>query len=195
MFNGIIQNIGIIEEYNHNNQEVKIKTKLNLNDSVIGSSISCDGVCLTLINILEIKNFFYFFVNISEETNSVSTLKYWKKDHKVNLEKSMKNNQEISGHFVYGHVDYISELLKIDQLKNSWYMYFNHPSNNKRKFIVEKGSIAINGISFTISKVLETCFSVAVIPHTYNQTNLSSLKINDKVNIEFDMLARYIFNK
>ena len=197
MFNGIIQGIGIIHDYDFNQKDqLEIRTKLNLSDCKIGSSIACDGICLTLTNIRKSKDNYYFTTNISEETKIKSTTKYWDTNVKrINLEKPLKLNQEISGHFVYGHIDCISELVEIEELHTSWNMHFTYPSNDTKKFIVQKGSIAINGISLTIAKLLEHTFTVAIISHTYNQTNLSSLKIGDKVNLEFDMLARYIFNK
>ena len=195
MFNGIIQGNGIIVESISHNNTFKIKTKLNLEECIVGSSICCDGICLTIVEINYIDNYYIFSVNVSEETNIKSITKYWKINNKINLEKSLKFNQEISGHLIYGHVDCISELQKIDKLDNSWNMYFSYPSNDNKKFIVKKGSICINGISLTIAELFEENFSVSIIPYTYNQTNISNLKIKDKVNIEFDMIARYVFNK
>tara|TARA_Y100000590_G_scaffold392021_2_gene469144 strand:- start:434 stop:1021 length:588 start_codon:yes stop_codon:yes gene_type:complete len=195
MFNGIIQGKGIIVESISHNNTFNIKTNLNLEDCIVGSSICCDGICLTIIEINYTDNYYIFLVNVSEETNIKSITKYWKNNTKINLEKSLKFNQEISGHLIYGHVDYTSELHKVDKLDNSWNMYFSYPSNDNKKFIVKKGSICINGISLTISELFEENFSVSIIPHTYNQTNISLLEIKDKVNVEFDMIARYVFNK
>ena len=195
MFNGIIQGKGIIVESISHNNTFNIKTNLNLEDCIVGSSICCDGICLTIIEINYTDNYYIFLVNVSEETNIKSITKYWKNNTKINLEKSLKFNQEISGHLIYGHVDYTSELHKVDKLDNSWHMYFSYPSNDNKKFIVKKGSICINGISLTISELFEENFSVSIIPHTYNQTNISLLEIKDKVNVEFDMIARYVFNK
>ena len=195
MFNGIIQGKGIIVESISHNNTFNIKTNLNLEDCIVGSSICCDGICLTIIEINYTDNYYIFLVNVSEETNIKSITKYWKNNTKINLEKSLKFNQEISGHLIYGHVDYTSELQKVDKLDNSWNMYFSYPSNDNKKFIVKKGSICINGISLTISELFEENFSVSIIPHTYNQTNISLLEIKDKVNVEFDMIARYVFNK
>ena len=174
---------------------IKFITNLNLKNYKIGSSIACDGICLTIIEIQKKKNFYIFFVNASEETVNITTIKFWKKDQIINLEKSLKLNQEISGHFVYGHIDEYSEVIKIDKIKNSWNFYFKQVSKINQKFIIVKGSIAINGISLTIANIYKDTFSIAVIPHTYKNTNLSKMKIYDKVNIEFDMLAKYIFNK
>ena len=112
------------------------------------------------------------------------------------MERSLKVGDEISGHFVYGHVDTVLKISKIEQLSSSWNFYFSFSSlSNYNKFIVEKGSIAINGISLTIANVEEDVFDISIIPHTYNKTNFSNLKVGDSVNIEFDSLARYIYFK
>ena len=195
MFAGIIQSLGIIENFNSNSNTIFIKTKLDLSDCKIGSSICCDGICLTATTIKKIDNHFLFSVNVTEETLKRSNMINWKKNVKINLEKSLKVGEEISGHFVYGHIDTITKIIKIEQLKGSWIFQFSYSdffNQNYKKFIVEKGSIAINGISLTIAMVCEYYFTVSVIPHTYNYTNLSDSKENDLVNIEFDSLARYV---
>ena len=133
MFNGIIQGKGIIVESISHNNTFNIKTNLNLEDCIVGSSICCDGICLTIIEINYTDNYYIFLVNVSEETNIKSITKYWKNNTKINLEKSLKFNQEISGHLIYGHVDYTSELHKVDKLDNSWNMYFSYPSNDNKK--------------------------------------------------------------
>jgi len=196
MFNGIIQETGDIVDINLNKKSyITFVTKLNLKNCQKGSSISCDGICLTIIKINKIKKLYNFTVNVSNETINRTTIKYWKKNQKINIEKSIKFNQEISGHFVYGHVDGISKILDIKKLNNSLIFKFKYLNNQSQKFILEKGSVSINGISLTIAKKFNDSFSVSIIPHTYKVTNLSSLKISNKVNIEYDMLARYIFNK
>ena len=195
MFTGIIQGQGNLISRKNNLSEAVIETELDLSDCKIGSSISCDGICLTIISIRNENNKYYIRVNIGEETFKRSTAKYWDDNSKINLEKSLKVGDEISGHFVYGHVDTTLNTLKIKKLDSSWNYFFStsHLNNNKNhlKFIVEKGSIAINGISLTIANVNESAFDISVIPHTYNTTNLSNLKKGDPVNIEFDVLARY----
>ncbi len=196
MFTGIIQTIGILDFIDRDSNKYTILTDLNLNDCETGSSICCDGVCLTMIDIKNLENKFKFDVNIGEETLKRSNLNNWNKNCQINLEKSLRLGDEISGHFVYGHVDALTTIKSINKIDNSWEFYFslsaldNKP--NLKKMIVEKGSIAINGISLTIANVNENFFSVSIIPHTFNNTNLSKLKINDSVNIEFDPLARYI---
>lgn len=199
MFTGIIQSIGEIENIDHNNNIYSIKTKLNLNDCRIGSSICCDGVCLTATHIENLGSFYTFSVNIGEETVKRSNLINWNIGTKVNIEKSLKVGDEIAGHFVYGHVDTTVDIKKIKNLKNSWEFEFSfiksHHLLNFSKFIVEKGSIAINGISLTIANVFPDSFNISIVPHTFEVTTLSLLEEGNKVNIEFDPLARYISNK
>ena len=143
-----------------------IKTLLNLDNCNIGSSICCDGVCLTIINIEKNQNVYKFDVNISEETLQRSNLKFWLEGNKINLEKSLRVGDEISGHYVYGHIDTTILVEDITKINNSWDFCFSLLENNKeselRKFIVEKGSIAINGISLTIANVLPNSFNISV---------------------------------
>jgi len=196
MFTGIIQGQAIIANKFKDSNTFSIKTDLDLSDCKIGSSISCNGICLTVTSINYENSSYFFIVNISEETIKRTTVQYWGKNSKINLERSLKVGDEISGHFVYGHVDTVLKISKIEQLSSSWNFYFSFSSlSNYNKFIVEKGSIAINGISLTIANVEEDVFDISIIPHTYNKTNFSNLKVGDSVNIEFDSLARYIYFK
>ena len=193
MFSGIIQGIGFIDNFQSNN--TFIRTSLDLSDCKIGSSISCNGVCLTATSLEKLENNdFIFSVNISEETRNRSNFFYNNLNQKINIEKSIKAGDEISGHFVYGHVDCITKISKIHKLDLSWNFEFKKDKNYKdmEKFIVEKGSITINGISLTVANVSSDNFSISIVPHTYENTNLNSVKENDLVNIEFDALARYV---
>ena len=197
MFAGIIQGLGNIEDIDFNKNTYLIKTSLNLSDCKIGSSICCDGVCLTATKIKSTKSKYIFEVDVGEETIKRSNLSNWDfGNKKINLEKSLKVGDEISGHFVYGHVDLTLVVKKINKLKNSWEYEFSldnlDNSINIKRYIVEKGSIAINGISLTVANVFESSFTTSIITHTYYNTNISALNENDKVNIEFDPLARYI---
>ena len=190
MFTGIILGKAIVANVLKDSNIFTIKTDLDLSDCKIGSSISCDGICLTVTSINYKDSSYFFKVNISEETIKRTTVQYWSNNYKINLEKSLKVGDEISGHFVYGHVDTVLQILKIEKLYASWNFYFSFSSlSNYNKFIVEKGSIAINGISLTIANVKEDVFDVSIVPHTFNNTNLSSLKVGDLVNIEFDCFA------
>jgi riboflavin synthase len=191
MFTGIIQNLGRVTSFT--NGELEVSTSLNLSDCKIGSSICCNGVCLTAIEINSNDDEYIFKVNVGEETQQRTNFsnEFFNESVKINIEKSLKIGDEISGHLVYGHVDCTTHVTKIKKLNNSWEFYFQNFKNKDKNFIVEKGSIAINGISLTIAKVDNNYFSISVIPHTFDNTNLKYLKEQDLVNIEFDYLARF----
>jgi len=191
MFSGIIQGVGLFQKGKSNN--IFIKTQLDLSDCKIGSSISCDGVCLTMTSIKKENETYIFSVNVSEETQKKSNLSAQNVAHLINLEKSLKLGDEISGHFVYGHVDCYTKIKNITQFKSSWEFDFEKDQQNinMKRFIVEKGSISINGISLTVADVKPNSFTISIIPHTYKNTNLKQLNVNDSVNVEFDALARY----
>ena len=191
MFTGIIQDIGTIDQIDKG--LYKIKTDLDLSNCKEGSSIACNGVCLTAKNITRDGKKFNFEVNIGEETLNRTNLKECVNNiHKINIEKSLTIGDEISGHFVYGHVDVTTSLTNIKKLENSWEYYFKKDFGINNKFITEKASISINGISLTIANIYNNEFNISVIEHTFKQTNLQYLKLQDKVNIEFDYLARFI---
>ena len=189
MFNGITFNQGIVHKIIKQNKGINlfIKSNLPIKYKDIGISISCDGVCLTLISkknkILE----FY----LSKETLNRTKFKKIRNNDIINLELPLKNGQSISGHICQGHVDFVSKLLKIKLIGKSYLMQFT-ANNYQKKNLIEKASILINGISLTISKITKKGFEVWIIPHTYNLTNLSNLKINSLVNIEIDILSKYV---
>ena len=191
MFTGIIQEKGKV--INFSRGILEISTNLDLSDCKIGSSICCNGVCLTATEINFINNLYQFKTNVGEETMLRTTFSenLFNKIKPINLEKSLKIGDEISGHFVYGHVDRTTKLLKVSKLNNSWDFFFENFQNKDKNYIVEKASIAVNGISLTIANVTNEYFSISVIPHTFDNTNLSDVQENDIVNIEFDYLARF----
>ena len=191
MFTGIVQNLADVISFK--NGELEISTSLDLSDCKIGSSICCNGVCLTATEINFREDQYTFKVNVGEETKERTNFsnQEFNKLAKINIEKSLKIGDEISGHFVYGHIDRTTNITNINKLDNSWEFYFKNFKNKDKNFIVEKASIAINGISLTIAKVDNNNFSISVIPHTFDNTNLKYLKEQDLVNIEFDYLARF----
>ena len=189
MFNGIIKYIGKVSKMNINNNNcvLEISSKMKFLKNELGSSIACSGVCLTLEKFNRNKIRFY----VSKETINRTNFKYLKKGQTINLEKSMKYGNRISGHFVQGHVDTTALIERIDIMGKSWCIFFKV----SRKFLtlmVEKGSITINGVSLTISKILKYGFQIVVIPQTLKLTNLIYLKKKDRVNVEFDVLGKYI---
>ena len=192
MFTGIIQDLGTIK-----NKDVglyQISTNLDLSNCKEGSSISCNGVCLTAKNISPLNNnSFSFEVNIGEETLQRTNLaNSILKNEKINLEKSLQIGDEISGHFVYGHVDTTTIISETSELENSWEYHFEKKFNKNNRFIVEKGSISINGISLTVNNIKKSEISLNIIPYTWSKTNLHQLKAGDRINLEVDMLARYV---
>ena len=152
-------------------------------------SISCDGVCLTLITIVRKKMEFY----LSNETINRSKFKNIKINDQINLEQPLKYGQKISGHICQGHVDTIGKILSVKNIDKS-YLFDFEINKKERKNIIEKASISINGISLTISKVTKKGFQIWIIPHTYKLTNLSSLKKGNLVNVEIDILSKYVRN-
>ena len=160
---------------------------MKFSKSEIGSSISCSGTCLTLEKYKRNLSKYY----ISRETLNRTNLKFLTKGDLINLEKSLKYGNRISGHFVQGHVDTSSIIKRIDIIGKSWFINFKL-LKKYNKYLVQKGSITINGVSLTISKILRDGFQVVVIPQTLKLTNLIQLKKKDFVNIEFDMVGKYI---
>ena len=191
MFTGIIRDIGQITSLNTSNGDLNlsIKTTLELNKTNIGDSICCGGVCLTVI---KIKNDI-FNVELSKETLSVSVAKFWKKDTKINIEKSLLLGDQIGGHLVSGHVDAVTILQSKKNIKGSVRLDFKSPKDIQA-YIAKKGSISIDGVSLTINEVNKSSFSVNVISHTFSNTTLGQLNEEDLVNIEVDTIARYAVN-
>ena len=191
MFNGIIFYTGVVKSIKKEKKSflVSIKCNLKVTNKDIGSSICCDGVCLTLSKIKSGLIFFY----ISVETLKRSTFKNIRIGQIVNLEKSLVFGQKISGHFVQGHVDTVAKIKKISFIDKSWILRLQLFKKNLNKFLEEKASITINGISLTISKVSKDYFDLNIIPHTLKLTNLKKLKTNDTVNVELDIFGKYIY--
>ena len=190
MFNGIILNIGKVKtiKNNKNSKLVGIETNLKLKKRDIGSSISCNGVCLTLVKISNKTIFFY----LSNETIKRSNFKKIKLGQIINLEKSMIYGQKISGHFIQGHVDTTALVKKVIIIDKSWSIKLEMRNRNLNKYLEEKASISINGVSLTISKVFKITF-LNIIPHTLKLTNLKKLKKDDLVNVELDIFGKYIY--
>jgi len=191
MFNGIIFNQGLVNKITKRKRGTNIflESNLKIGKKDIGVSVSCDGVCLTLMNIDNKLLEFY----LSSETTQRSKFKNVKVGDHINLELPLKLGNKISGHMCQGHVDCTGKLLSIKKIDKSYLLTFNI-IDKERKNLVEKASISINGISLTISKKIQKGFKVWVIPHTLKLTNLSKIKKNDLVNIEIDILSKYVRN-
>ena len=192
MFTGIIKNIGVIKELTKKNNGyfLSVISNLNFTKKDIGTSISCSGVCLTLTKIKKNNKKNELFFYLSKHTILTSAYKYLKSGDIINLEKSMKYGDEFAGHFVQGHVDTTIKVLNINTNNSkSWTIFFNIPIKFK-KFLIEKGSIAINGVSLTIAEIFSNKFKVVIIPHTLQNTNLLKLQKNNYVNVEIDLIAK-----
>ena len=191
MFNGIIKNTGKISKIykKGNNCFIEIFCKMKFTKNEIGSSISCSGACLTIERYN--KNHVKFYV--SKETLNKTILESSKEGDIINLEKPMRYGDRISGHFVQGHVDTTCSVKEINFVGKSWLINFKLLKKYK-KYLVPKGSITINGVSLTISKTLKYGFQIVIIPQTLRLTNLIYLKEKDLVNVEFDVIGKYIKN-
>tara|TARA_B110000003_G_scaffold4234_1_gene4586 strand:- start:75 stop:668 length:594 start_codon:yes stop_codon:yes gene_type:complete len=191
MFNGIIFNQGVVNKIIKRTKgiDIFVKSNLKLSNKDIGVSVSCDGVCLTLITIKKKIMEFY----LSNETIKRSKFKFLKIKDKINLELPLKYGQKISGHICQGHVDTIGKVLTIKKVDKS-YLFDFKIIKKERKNLIEKASICINGISLTISKKTKNGFQIWIIPHTFKLTNLSSITKNSVVNIEIDILSKYVKN-
>ena len=189
MFNGIIKNTGTIKKILKTKNEyfIEIHSLLRLSRGEIGSSICCSGACLTLNKVKGKLCTFY----ISRETLNKTNFVKAKMGDVVNLERSLRFGDRISGHFIQGHVECTSKVKKIFFVGKSCFINFEIPKKYK-KHLIKKGSIAINGVSLTISKITKYGLQIVVIPHTLKLTNLTNLKEKDVVNIEFDILSKYI---
>ena len=194
MFNGIIYNRGVIKSIRRNPRYVsgslviEISSNIKFKKSDIGESVCCDGVCLTLIRIKK-KSFLFY---LSKETLKRSNFKYAKIGKFINIEKSLLNGQKISGHYVQGHVDSTAKIKKISIVDKTWIIKLELKNRKLNKYLIEKASISINGVSLTISKVVKEFFEINVIPHTLKLTNLQNLKNKDIVNVELDIFGKYI---
>ena len=189
MFNGIIKNTGTVRNIKKGKKSMmlSINTNLKLNKNSLGDSISCDGVCLTLTSKKNKMLTFY----LSDETIKRSNFSQIKIGKIVNMEKSLKYGENISGHYTQGHVDTVGKILNIKIIDKTWIIQIK-TSKKFNKFLVEKASIHINGVSLTISKKKSKFFEINIIPHTLKLTNLKNLKANDLVNIEFDIFGKYL---
>jgi riboflavin synthase len=191
-----VSHLGVVENINHLDDWeicISIPKENNLNDIsfnetlIVGASISCSGICLTL---KEIKDNLLFF-DVSNETASKTNFLSWVVGSFVNIERSLKVGDEIGGHFVYGHVDTTALINEIEKIDGSYKLMFEL-DNSFSKFLAYKGSVTIDGVSLTVNDVEQNTFCVNIIPFTWNNTCFSSYKEGSTVNIEIDILARYL---
>lgn len=187
MFTGIIENLSEIKEIVTQGDNLSISFSSNLTKELkIDQSIAHNGICLTVV---EIENDIYNVTAI-KETIIKSSIKHWEKGDLVNIERALRLGDRLDGHMVQGHVDQTAVCKNISEENGSWYFDFEY--NGSENLTIEKGSITINGVSLTVVNSGQNTFSVAIIPYTYNHTNFKNIKLGDLVNIEFDMIGKYI---
>lgn len=189
MFTGIIEETGKIIEFKKDSAEafIKVECKKVLENTKIGDSIAINGVCQTVTNL----GANYFCANISSQTLLLTTFSSAKTGDKVNLERALSLQSRLGGHFVSGHIDGVAKILNIQKQNNFYNLSFEIPENFT-KYIVNQGSITFDGISLTVAQIASNEVKVAIIPHTFENTNLKSLKTGDFVNLECDILAKYV---
>ena len=187
MFTGIIENLAKIDSIKKNKKNLDITLSSSLTSEFkIDQSISHNGICLTVVNINES----HYTVTAIEETINKTTIAKWRVGDIVNLERAMKIGGRLDGHMIQGHVDQIGQCIHVKTMDGSWEYTIKYEKSEN--ITVEKGSIAINGASLTVIDSRPNQFKVAIIPYTFEHTNFSKLKKNDYVNLEFDILGKYL---
>jgi len=188
MFTGIIEKIGIVTDIISSENNISFWIKSPISDELsIDQSVAHNGVCLTVEEIIEGKH----RVTAIQETLNKTNLKQWKKNSFINLERCLAMNGRLDGHLVQGHVDSVATCLEIVEKQGSWEYTFEF-DHQFASLIIEKGSITVNGISLTLFDVTIQSFRVAIIPYTYEHTNMKHLILGDEVNVEFDLIGKYI---
>ncbi len=189
MFTGIVRDTGTIKALERKGDDIRltIETSLPKESRTLGASILCSGICLTVTEFDKTS----FAVDVSAETVSKTNIENWKEGMQVNLEPSLRMGDELGGHLVFGHVDAQATLIEKHADGDSWRMTFEVP-NDLSAYFASKGSVSLDGISLTINEVEGNTFGVCIIPHTWEHTTLSNRAVGDKINLEIDMLARYV---
>ena len=192
MFSGIIENKGFVIKFEKKKDyRLVLDTNLKYTDIKEGSSVCCNGICLTVIGKKQKKKYTQLSFDVSQETINCSNFNAIKKGDEINIEKSLRVGDEISGHFVFGHVDDTSKLISVKKVGDSHELKLEI-SKKIKKYIAKKGSVSLNGISLTVNQVKNNFIVLNIIPFTWLNTNLKGLKIGDRINLEVDMLARYV---
>jgi len=188
MFTGIIETLGIIKEIKSDDDNLDITVSSSItNELKIDQSVAHNGVCLTVVAINEEQ----YTVTAIKETIIKTNLSDWKVGELLNLERAMKLGDRLDGHIVQGHVDQIGICKSVEEANGSWYFTFEYDSK-LNNITIEKGSITVNGVSLTVVNSKENEFSVAIIPYTYEHTNFKNFKIGTKINLEFDVVGKYV---
>ena len=192
MFTGIITDLGRVTEVaapiaGASDRRFRVGTRLPMGEIAIGASIACNGCCLTVAE----KGADWFEADVSIETLSKTTLGSWNVGTRINLERSLRAGDELGGHIVSGHVDGVAEVASVREDGGSK-RFTIRPPQALSKFVAPKGSVALDGVSLTVNEVDATTFGVNIVPHTQSETTFGSLKTGDRLNMEIDVLARYV---
>ena len=188
MFTGIIETLGIISDIKKDQGNVHLTIQTNItNELKIDQSVAHNGVCLTVVEIFDNKH----VVTAIQETINKTTLGLWKIGDKVNIERAMKLGDRLDGHIVQGHVDQTAVCTSIQEKSGSWEFTFEYDTG-LNNITIEKGSITVNGTSLTVVNSAKNSFSVAIIPYTYEHTIFHTFNVGTKVNLEFDVVGKYI---
>lgn len=190
MFSGIIEQLGVIRNVEKDGSNINFTIEADFADKLkVDQSVSHDGVCLTVVKVKKKKK--QYVVTAIDETLNRTCLREWKEDYEVNLERSVKHEGRFDGHIVQGHVDLTATCTKVEELDGSWKYFFEY-NKESGQITVEKGSISVNGVSLTVVDSEFGMFSVAIIPFTFEHTNFHNFVPGTIVNIEFDILGKYI---
>lgn len=190
MFTGIISAIGDIADLEQRGGDVRLTIRtgnLSLTDVQLGDSIACNGACLTAVELTGEG----FIADVSVETLNLTTIGNWRTGSRINLEKAMQANDRFGGHIVSGHVDGIGEVVSLEEDARSWRFRIRAPKD-LAKYIAHKGSITLDGTSLTINKVEGSEFELNIVPHTMTHTVMGDYAVGTKVNLEVDLVARYL---
>ena len=188
MFTGIIETLGTIQSLQKEGENIHVTVQSSItNELKIDQSVAHNGVCLTVVNIENDE----YTVTAIKETIEKTNLGDWNVGDKVNLERAMKLGDRLDGHIVQGHVDQTAVCKHIEEANGSWYFTFEY-DKSLNNITIEKGSITVNGTSLTVVNSKLNEFSVAIIPYTYEHTNFNSFKVGTKVNLEFDVIGKYV---
>jgi len=189
MFSGIVEETATVVKLEKDQENLHITLSCSfVNELSVDQSISHDGVCLTVVK----KTDKDYMVTAIFETLQKTNLRYWKEGTSVNLERSVKADGRLDGHMVQGHIDLTAICTEVKEVEGSWYYSFQYESKSEEHITVEKGSVSVNGVSLTVVNSREKSFQVAIIPYTYQVTNFHYIKPGTVVNIEFDIIGKYI---
>ena len=188
MFTGIIETLGVIQEIEKDKDNLHITIASSITDELqIDQSVAHNGICLTVVSI----NKTFYTVTAIGETIKKTTISDWQKGDSVNLERAMKLGDRLDGHIVQGHVDQIGTCTTVKATNGSWYYTFKY-DESLHNITIEKGSITVNGVSLTVVDSRKNEFSIAIIPYTFEQTTFKTFEVGTKVNLEFDVIGKYV---